>query len=121
MEVTERENKFLSELGFTPGKWEWYDNKRSGLTILSGGKPESTFPILKPMLIEDSPGKENRSLIEQSPAMFLTLFNMLQRDYFFIEDEDDGEMFDENCKALLSAQRKCKTFEELLKVWEDTE
>ena len=76
--MTDREKRFLAELGFTPGEWEWYDNTQIGTTVLSGGRPEREIPILYHILMDHSPDGNDRVLIKKAPELFISLFHAVR-------------------------------------------
>lgn len=64
-------DKFFEKLGITPGEWEWYDNTHSGYSVVTGGKPDHTYPIMV-MKTEHGPIKD-KQLIVSVPGLFMAL------------------------------------------------
>ena len=105
--MTEQENKFLQALGITPGPWKRMFYDHGGSRIYLDGKPG------KRELIFDTYGDMAHSALafkvsEMFIALWHILYDPLSHQTSYINTES----------ILLSAQTRCKTWEELCQLWE---
>lgn len=104
MQHTEQEKRFLEKLGITHGPWKL-------------DKSKNYIYADKAICDLKSSGADGE-LITKAIEIFLSLFHACNYYYAFLQEDEDLEFFDWILNPLLLAQKKCKTFEQLLKIWE---